>query len=86
MNNTNRWKDLEIFYKAFVEDESVSRSLRAITEPITLEKCLEAFTHDEELGEKYQCSACQQMQPAAKKLQIWKFPPVLVDIQENELK
>ena len=53
---------------------------RAATEPITLAKCLEAFTQEEELGEdeKYYCSACKSHQLAIKKLQIWRLPPILI--------
>lgn len=60
----------------------MSESQRASTEPITLNKCLEAFTREEELGqdEKYYCSSCKTHQLASKKLQIWRLPPVLVRI------
>ena len=66
--------------KAFVEDPSVEASLKAATEPITLKKCLEAFTRQEELGEeeKYYCSECKKHQLASKKLQIWRLPPILI--------
>lgn len=66
--------------KAFVEDASVEASLKAATEPITLKKCLEAFTRQEELGEeeKYYCSSCKSHQLASKKLQIWRLPPILI--------
>jgi ubiquitin C-terminal hydrolase len=58
----------------------VAESLRTASEPITLNKCLEAFTRGEELGEeeKYYCSACKKLQLAIKKLQIWRLPPILV--------
>ena len=72
----------QIFLKlqAFKEDVSVEISLRAATEPITLNKCLEQFTKQEELGddEKYYCSNCKSHQLASKKLQIWRLPAVLV--------
>ena len=66
--------------KAFFEDASVEASLKAATEPITLKKCLEAFTRQEELGEeeKYYCSSCKKHQLASKKLQIWRLPPILI--------
>ena len=53
---------------------------QAATEPITLKKCLEAFTRQEELGdeEKYYCSECKKHQLASKKLQIWRLPPILI--------
>ncbi len=54
--------------------------MRAASEPITLNKCLEAFTREEELGadDEYYCSSCKAHQLAIKKLQIWRLPPVLV--------
>ena len=66
--------------KACKEDVSVSQSQRAASEPITLNKCLEAFTREEELGqdEKYYCSDCKTHQLAYKKLQIWRLPPILI--------
>lgn len=66
--------------RAFVEDVSVGESLRAATEPITLNKCLEAFTREEQLDEeeKYYCSCCKTHQLASKKLQIWKLPAILI--------
>ena len=66
--------------KAFVQDPSVPASLKAATEPITLNKCLEAFTRQEELGdgEKYYCPRCKSHQLASKKLQIWRLPPILI--------
>ncbi len=71
---------LAVQEKAFVEDPSVESSLKAATEPITLKKCLEAFTRQEELGEneKYYCSSCKTHQLASKKLQIWRLPPILI--------
>lgn len=69
-----------IYYQAFKEDPSVGESQRAASEPITLKKCLEAFTREEELGEdeKYYCSSCKTLQLAVKKLQIWRLPPILI--------
>lgn len=66
--------------RAWQEDSSVAESRRAATEPITLGKCLEAFTQEEQLGEKekYYCSACKTHQLAVKKLQIWRLPPILI--------
>ena len=66
--------------KACKEDSSVSQSRKAASEPITLNKCLEAFTREEQLGEdeRYYCSQCKELQLASKKLQIWRLPPVLI--------
>lgn len=68
-------------FQAFKEDVSVMTSARAASEPITLKKCLEAFTREEELGEdeKYYCSRCKEHRLAVKKLQIWRLPPILVN-------
>ena len=50
------------------------------SEPLNLTSCLEAFTTEEHLSdeEKYYCSKCKEHQPASKKLQIWRLPPILV--------
>ena len=47
--------------RSWVEHSSVAASRRAATEPITLAKCLEAFTQEEELGEedKIYCAKCK---------------------------
>ena len=57
---------------AFVEDPSVQVSIKASTEPITLQKCLEAFTKQEELGEdeKYDCSSCKKRQVAGERTHL----------------
>ena len=59
---------------------SVEESRRLQTEPIDLNACLKSFTREEELGEDelYYCSKCKKHRLAAKKLEIWKLPPVLV--------
>lgn len=64
----------------FNEDESVSKCRKLHTEPIDLDYCLRAFTSEERLEAKYHCSNCQDKQPATKKLQIWRLPPILVRI------
>lgn len=66
--------------RAFVDHESVEKSRRMQTEPIDLDDCLRAFTKEEELGEdeKYYCSKCKEHRLAAKKLDIWKLPPILI--------
>lgn len=48
------------------------------TEPVDLDHCLRAFTTEEKLEEHYHCSHCKGRQPATKKLQIWKLPPILI--------
>ncbi|XP_066297333.1 ubiquitin carboxyl-terminal hydrolase 32-like isoform X2 [Branchiostoma lanceolatum] len=66
--------------KVFEEHESVAASRRAQSEPIDLDTCLKAFTKEEELGEeeRWYCSKCQEHQLAAKKLDIWRLPPILI--------
>ncbi|KYB26971.1 ubiquitin carboxyl-terminal hydrolase 32 isoform X2 [Tribolium castaneum] len=64
--------------KLWIEDESVSRCQKLHTEPIDLDNCLKAFTSEERLETKYHCSNCQDKQPATKKLQIWRLPPILI--------
>jgi len=64
----------------FTEHESVEASRLQQTEPIGLDTCLKAFTKEEELGEDelYYCSKCKERRLAAKKLEIWRLPPILV--------
>jgi len=66
--------------RAWVEHDTVAASRRAATEPITLAKCLEAFTQEEELGhdDKIYCASCKTHQMVTKKLQIWRLPPILI--------
>lgn len=66
--------------KVFEEDASVAQALQQQTEPVSLEQCLHAFTREEQLSgdEKYYCPKCATHQPATKKLQIWRLPPILV--------
>ena len=47
---------------------------------ITLEDCLQSFINWENLDSKemFNCKRCKQLQPAEKKLDIWKLPPCLV--------
>jgi ubiquitin C-terminal hydrolase len=47
---------------------------------ITLEDCLQSFINWENLDNKemFNCKRCKQLQPADKKLDIWKLPPCLV--------
>ncbi len=47
---------------------------------ITLEDCIQSFINWENLDNKemFNCKRCKQLQPADKKLDIWKLPPCLV--------
>jgi len=47
---------------------------------VQLEDCLESFIKWENLDNKemFNCKKCKKLQPADKKLDIWKLPPCLV--------
>ena len=77
--------DLNALYQVFDEDASVAQALQQQTEPVSLEQCLQAFTREEQLAgdEKYYCTKCATHQPATKKLQIWRLPPLLVSCSQK---
>lgn len=62
--------------KVFLDHSSVEEMRRKHVEPIALSDCLEAFCSEEVL--EYSCDKCKKVQQAAKKLQIWRLPPILV--------
>ncbi|KAK4322970.1 hypothetical protein Pmani_006294 [Petrolisthes manimaculis] len=62
--------------RVFVEHASVEEMRRRHVEPIALSDCLEAFCSEETL--EYSCDKCRKVQQAAKKLQIWRLPPILI--------
>ncbi|CRK98075.1 CLUMA_CG011444, isoform A [Clunio marinus] len=64
--------------KIFQEHSSLAVIRRQQTEPVDLDHCLRAFTSEEKLEQTYYCSHCKSKQPATKKLQLWKLPPVLI--------
>ncbi|CAG9854986.1 unnamed protein product [Phyllotreta striolata] len=64
--------------KMWLEHESVATCRKLHAEPIDLDYCLRAFTSEEKLEEKYHCSNCRNLQPATKKMQIWRLPPILI--------
>ncbi|CAN7937582.1 unnamed protein product [Ixodes hexagonus] len=66
--------------RVYVDHPSVERTRQQKVEPISVHDCLEAFTKEEQLGdrEKYYCSRCKQHQLATKKLQIYRLPPILI--------
>lgn len=66
--------------KLFAEHESVAIFRKLSTEPVDLDHCLRAFTSEEKLDEPFHCSQCKSKQPATKKLQLWKLPPILVSL------
>ncbi|XP_063695674.1 ubiquitin carboxyl-terminal hydrolase 32 isoform X2 [Culicoides brevitarsis] len=60
------------------EHSSIAICRKQQTDPIDLDYCLRAFTSEEQLEQWYHCSHCKGKQPATKKLQIWKLPPILI--------
>lgn len=65
-------------FQIWTEHESVNICRKQQTEPVDLDHCLRAFTSEEKLEESYHCGHCKGKQPATKKLQIWKLPPILI--------
>lgn len=63
-----------------VNHHSVEEEAKGQKKPIDLNQCLKAFTTEEELGEDglYYCGKCKKHQLAKKKLDIWRWPPILV--------
>ncbi|XP_049878866.1 ubiquitin carboxyl-terminal hydrolase 32 isoform X2 [Pectinophora gossypiella] len=64
--------------KAWVEHSSVSAMAAEASAAVDLNSCLAAFTSEERLEERYHCATCRSAQPATKKLQIWRAPPILI--------
>ncbi|CAG4967965.1 unnamed protein product [Parnassius apollo] len=64
--------------RACHEHPSVAAVGRAAARAVDLRSCLAAFTSQERLEQRYHCDACRSAQPATKKLQIWRAPPVLI--------
>jgi ubiquitin C-terminal hydrolase len=69
----------------FLKDVEIHSSVKVSrsddpTAIITLEDCLQSFINWENLDNKemFNCKRCKQLQPADKKLDIWKLPPCLV--------
>ncbi|XP_052751885.1 ubiquitin carboxyl-terminal hydrolase 32 [Galleria mellonella] len=48
------------------------------TGAVDVRSCLRAFTSVERLDARYACTRCRSAQPATKKLQIWRAPPILI--------
>ncbi|XP_013149041.1 PREDICTED: ubiquitin carboxyl-terminal hydrolase 32 [Papilio polytes] len=64
--------------RACVEHPSVSECGAAGARPVDLASCLAAFTSEERLEQRYHCDHCRCAQPATKKLQLWRAPPILI--------
>ncbi|CAG9103751.1 unnamed protein product [Plutella xylostella] len=65
-------------YYAYIEHSSVRSVAAEAARPIDLDHCLSAFTAEERLEQPYHCDGCRSAQPATKKLQIWRLPPILI--------
>lgn len=61
-----------------MEHWSVGACRQEAARAIDLASCLRAFTSCERLEQRYHCGHCRSAQPATKKLQIWRLPPILV--------
>ncbi|XP_075983851.1 ubiquitin specific protease 32 isoform X2 [Anticarsia gemmatalis] len=64
--------------KSWVEHWSVRACRAEAARAVDLASCLRAFTSSERLEQRYHCAACRSAQPATKKLQIWRLPPILI--------
>lgn len=64
--------------KEWVEHWSVRACRAEAARAVDLASCLRAFTSSERLEQRYHCSGCRSAQPATKKLQIWRLPPILI--------
>ncbi|CAB3219962.1 unnamed protein product [Arctia plantaginis] len=64
--------------KELVEHWSVRASRAEAARAVDLASCLRAFTSSERLEQPYHCDGCRSAQPATKKLQIWRLPPIMI--------
>ncbi|CAF0759373.1 unnamed protein product [Adineta ricciae] len=78
---SNREQDIEI-YPSVTQIRSATNSFIPDdpTSTVRLEDCLESFIKWENLENKemFNCKRCKKLQPADKKLDIWKLPPCLI--------
>ncbi|CAF3315764.1 unnamed protein product [Rotaria socialis] len=79
---SNREQDVEIHpsVKSSRSPNNDSMNLDDLSSIVRLEDCLESFIKWENLDHKemFNCKTCQKLQPADKKLDIWKLPPCLI--------
>ncbi len=56
-----------------------------LSSTVQLEDCIESFIKWENLDNKemFNCKKCKTLQPADKKLDIWKLPPCLVRLKQT---
>ncbi|CAM4750883.1 unnamed protein product [Rotaria magnacalcarata] len=79
---SGREQDVEI-HPSVKSSRTLNKNDANTDEPssiITLEDCLQSFTNWENLENKemFNCKRCKKLQPADKKLDIWKLPPCLI--------
>ena len=44
----------------------------------TIKDCLQKFSEEEQLDDPYRCERCKDLQPAKKRLRIYRFPKIMV--------
>jgi ubiquitin carboxyl-terminal hydrolase 4/11/15 len=74
-----RWDTWDEFiHPEYAEAKKVLAAMK--NKGITIQDCLEEFTHEEQLGEEdlWYCPRCKKHQQATKKFDLWKAPDVLV--------
>lgn len=74
-----RWDEWEEFiHPEYAEAKKTSAAMK--NKGISIQDCLDEFTHEEMLGEDdlWYCPRCKKHQQATKKFDLWKAPDVLV--------
>jgi ubiquitin carboxyl-terminal hydrolase 4/11 len=74
-----RWDEWEEFiHPEYAEARKTSAAMK--NKGISIQDCLDEFTHEEKLGEDdlWYCPRCKKHQQATKKFDLWKAPDVLV--------
>ncbi|KAG0182754.1 CSN-associated deubiquitinating enzyme Ubp12 [Apophysomyces sp. BC1021] len=73
--NDEAWCDIED-----CDDTNADQSVYKEPEQVTLAKCLDDFTKEEQLGEEdlWYCPKCKAHQRASKKFDLWRLPEILV--------
>ncbi|CAM9931480.1 unnamed protein product, partial [Choristocarpus tenellus] len=56
---------------------SINKQAERESMPLSLEKCMDTFTAQEDIAEGY-CSRCKELRNASLKMDIWRLPPILV--------
>jgi ubiquitin carboxyl-terminal hydrolase 6/32 len=58
-------------------DSSLEIHVKLDNLPLSLDRCLSIFTAKEKIQEAF-CGRCKRLQPATKKMDLWRLPPLLV--------